>query len=63
MALVVGVPVPVVDIIDMVTVLDALVAATLAVDVRVLARLLLAALCRCGHVCRLLAACCAAGRE
>jgi hypothetical protein len=37
MALVAGVPVPVVDVVDVVTVLDGLVAATLAVDVRVLA--------------------------
>jgi hypothetical protein len=44
MALVAGMPVPVVDVVDVVTVLDGLVAATLAVDVRVLARLTLGAL-------------------
>jgi hypothetical protein len=59
-ALVAGVPVPVVDIVDVVIVLDGLVAATLAVDVRMFGRLTLAALCRCGHVCRLLGVCCAA---
>jgi hypothetical protein len=55
MTLVAGVPLPVVDIVDVVTVLDGLVATALAVDVRMFGRLALAALCRCGHVCRLLA--------
>jgi hypothetical protein len=36
-ALVAGVPVPVVDVVDVVTMLNGLVAATLTVDVRVLA--------------------------
>jgi hypothetical protein len=60
MTLVAGVPLPVVEIVDVVAVLDALVAATLAVDVRMFGRLTLAALFRCGHVCRLLAVCGAA---
>jgi hypothetical protein len=45
MILVARVPLPVVDIVDVVTVLDGLVAAALAVDVRVFGRFALAALC------------------
>ena len=46
MTLVAGVPLPVVDIVDVVTVLDGLVATALAVDVRMFGRLTQAALCR-----------------
>jgi hypothetical protein len=64
-ALVPGVPVSVVDVVDVVTVLDGFVAATVAVDVRVLGRLVLAVFCRCGHLTPPLqnALRCAAGRE
>jgi hypothetical protein len=54
MTLVVGVPVSVVQIVDVVAVLDGLVAATLAVDVRVLGRLVLGVFFRSGHGGRLL---------
>jgi hypothetical protein len=46
MVLVAGVPLPVVDVVDVVAVLDGLVATALAVDVRMFGRFTLAALCR-----------------
>jgi len=47
--LVAGVPVPVVDIVDVIAVLNGLVPAPLAMGVRVVGRLVLPMFCRGGH--------------